>query len=55
MREKISDCIYNPGVGCQERTGCDTCGWNPETDHRRRSGTRGKDQAPVRRDQEVKP
>lgn len=29
MRNKVGDCRYNPGVGCFEQLGCESCGWNP--------------------------
>lgn len=39
MKQKISDCKYNPGVGCQDQSGCERCGWRPETERLRKERT----------------
>lgn len=40
MRNKVEDCKYNVGVGCGERLGCESCGWNPEVIAKRKNGLR---------------
>lgn len=31
-KEYKYDCPHNPGVGCDDRTKCSKCGWNPKVD-----------------------
>lgn len=40
MRNKIGDCRYNPGVGCEEHQGCESCGWNPAATAERKKSLR---------------
>ena len=28
-RNTENDCLYNDGVNCSKKTGCNGCGWNP--------------------------
>ena len=50
MRVKISDCKYNPGVGCEDPVNCGRCGWAPETDRRRREARSGSEEAEKRKE-----
>lgn len=40
MRNKVGDCRYNPGVGCFEQMGCESCGWNQAATTERKKNIR---------------
>lgn len=55
MRNKAGDCRYNPGVGCFEQMGCESCGWNPAATTERKKSLRDvalKDVLGILREQE---